>query len=77
MTYKGINAYRFVTSDDFLSKIGPQFGNECFCTTTIEKVPAHPSGCLYGGALDLTSCLGIQNFIYFVIFSFKTRMRAR
>lgn len=63
VTYKGINALRFITSDDFLAKIGPNYDNECFCTGTIEKVPVHSDGCLYAGAMDMSPCLGISSLI--------------
>lgn len=62
VTFQGIKAYRFMTGQDFLNEIGPEYGTECFCTTLIEKAPAHPNGCLFKGAMDLTPCLGIFEF---------------
>lgn len=58
VTFEGIPAYRFETRDDFLRDIGPEYGNECFCLDRIEHIPSRPNGCLYRGALDLSSCQG-------------------
>lgn len=58
VNYNGIPALRFQTDDSFLNEIGPEYGTECFCTATIENIPSRPNGCLYKGALDLTSCQG-------------------
>ncbi|XP_031619587.1 sensory neuron membrane protein 2 [Contarinia nasturtii] len=58
VTFAGINAYRFEVKEDFLEHIGPEFGNECFCIDKIPNIPSHPNGCLYKGAMDLTTCQG-------------------
>jgi lysosome membrane protein 2 len=58
ITYQGIPGLRFVTQDNFLNEIGPEFGTECFCTNLIGHSIARPDGCLYRGALDLSSCIG-------------------
>lgn len=61
VNFNGIPAVRFQTGDSFLNEIGPEYGTECFCTPTLENVPAHPNGCLYKGALDLTTCQGMKH----------------
>jgi hypothetical protein len=80
ITYEGIPGLRYVTNDNFLNEIGPEFGTECFCTNRIPKAIAKPNGCLYRGALDLTSCIGEYEFMFVnfeknIFKSFKTLKR--
>ncbi|XP_055324872.1 sensory neuron membrane protein 2 [Sitodiplosis mosellana] len=56
--YAGIPGYHFESGSDFLESIGPEFGNECFCIDRIVNVPVRSNGCLYKGALDLSTCQG-------------------
>lgn len=64
VTYEGIPAFRFQTRDDFIQNIGSEYGNSCFCVDRISNVPGRPNGCLYKGALDLTTCQGKIKEIY-------------
>ena len=54
--YKGIPGYRYITKDNFLNEIGPEFDNDCFCVNRIKKGIVKENGCLYRGALDLSTC---------------------
>lgn len=56
--YEGIPGYRYETKDDYLNEMGPEFSNECFCVNKIRNIIAKKNGCLYHGALDLSTCLG-------------------
>lgn len=56
--FSGIEAYHFETESDFLEKIGPEFGDGCFCIDRIPNIPVQPNGCLYKGAMDLSTCQG-------------------
>ena len=58
--YKGIPGYRYETRENFLTDIGPCYGNECFCIDKISGALKEDNGCLYSGALDLTECLGLK-----------------
>lgn len=58
VTYKGITGYRYEISDNFLSNIGPEYGNECFCTGTGATNEAEEDNCLLRGALNLYTCQG-------------------
>jgi lysosome membrane protein 2 len=62
VTYKGIAGFRYVTKDNFLNDIGPNYGNECFCVDKIAGALKHEDGCLYSGAIDLSECLGLRYF---------------
>lgn len=68
VTFEGIPAYRYQIGDDFLYDIGPEYGNECFCLGRIENIPSHSNGCLYRGAMDLSTCQG--NFDVFFVYYF-------
>lgn len=59
--YKGIPAYHFTVRDSFLNEIDPRYGTECFCIDKIANIPSRPNGCLYKGALDLSTCYGMYN----------------
>lgn len=64
VNFVGIPAYHFETSDDFIRNVGPEYGNECFCIDRISNVPSRPNGCLYSGAIDLTTCQGKLNIVF-------------
>lgn len=72
MRFKGIPAYRFETSDDFLYNIDAEHGNECFCIDKIANLTSRSNGCLHRGAIDLSNCQGIciLKHIY-LIFEFR------
>ena len=55
--FKGIPAFSYSTQN-FLNKIGPNFNSSCYCINKIEKALMQDDGCLYPGALDMTSCIG-------------------
>ncbi|XP_070499103.1 sensory neuron membrane protein 2 isoform X1 [Chironomus tepperi] len=55
--YKGIPGYRYETRENFLTDIGPCYGNDCFCIDKISGALKEDNGCLYSGAIDLTECL--------------------
>lgn len=56
--YKGIDGFRYTTRGSFLSEIGPDHGNQCFCVDQLtDIIQNEDTGCLLKGALDLTSCL--------------------
>uniref|UniRef100_A0A1Q3FQQ9 Sensory neuron membrane protein 2 n=1 Tax=Culex tarsalis TaxID=7177 RepID=A0A1Q3FQQ9_CULTA len=55
-SYEGIPAARYVTDDNFLNKIGPEYNNDCYCVNRIPKAIVKANGCLYEGALDLSTC---------------------
>lgn len=78
VNFAGIPAYRFETGNDFLNEIGPEYGNECYCIDKIEKIPHKSNGCLYKGAIDLSSCqgkFGCKNFFFFPIFKRDMQMK--
>lgn len=56
--YRGIPTFRFNTREDFVNRIGPEYGTECFCSGNVTNVPSHANGCLLKGAMDLTLCQG-------------------
>lgn len=56
--FAGIQAYHFETGSDFLENIGPEFGDGCFCIDKIPNIPVQSNGCLYKGAMDLSTCQG-------------------
>ncbi|XP_063697409.1 sensory neuron membrane protein 2 isoform X2 [Culicoides brevitarsis] len=53
--YRNIPSFQYRTL--FLNQIGQEYGNECFCINQIPKAIVQKNGCLFRGALDLTSCL--------------------
>ncbi|XP_065087461.1 sensory neuron membrane protein 2 isoform X2 [Ochlerotatus camptorhynchus] len=55
-SYEGIPALRFETDKNFLNEIGPEYGNDCYCVNRIPKAIVKDNGCLYKGALDLSTC---------------------
>lgn len=57
-SYEGIPALRFETDKNFLNEIGPEYGNDCYCVNRIPKAIVKDNGCLYKGALDLSTCFG-------------------
>ncbi|KAM7358354.1 sensory neuron membrane protein 2 isoform 3-T8 [Cochliomyia hominivorax] len=57
ITYKGIPGYRYSIGENFVNDIGPEHDNECFCVDKLTNVIKRKNGCLYAGALDLTTCL--------------------
>jgi len=60
--YQGIPGYRYSIGENFINDIGPEHDNECFCVDKLANVIKRKNGCLYAGALDLTTCLG--EFLY-------------
>uniref|UniRef100_A0A1A9ULV3 Sensory neuron membrane protein 2 n=1 Tax=Glossina austeni TaxID=7395 RepID=A0A1A9ULV3_GLOAU len=56
--YKGIPGYRYSIGENFVNDIGPEHDNDCFCVDKLTNVIKRKNGCLYAGALDLTTCLG-------------------
>ncbi|KAL5282467.1 CD36 family protein [Megaselia abdita] len=56
--YEGISALRYRIGDNFVNNIGPEFQNDCFCSSKLLNIMKRKNGCLYPGALDLTLCLG-------------------
>lgn len=56
--YQGIPGYRYKTGRNFLNEIGSQYKTECYCINRIYEGIVKPDGCLYEGAMDLTTCLG-------------------
>lgn len=54
--YEGINGYKFSVRGSFLTEIGPDHSNECFCVNKQPKAIVQSNGCLYRGALDLFNC---------------------
>ncbi|XP_055909082.1 sensory neuron membrane protein 2 isoform X1 [Eupeodes corollae] len=57
VAYKGIPGFRYSIGDNFLNDIGPEYSNECFCVDKLTNVIKRKNGCLYSGAMDLTTCL--------------------
>ncbi|XP_055846379.1 sensory neuron membrane protein 2 isoform X2 [Episyrphus balteatus] len=57
VVYKGIPGFRYSIGDNFLNDIGPEFSNECFCVDKLTNVIKQKNGCLYSGAMDLSTCL--------------------
>ncbi|KAL9905933.1 sensory neuron membrane protein 2 isoform 3-T3 [Glossina fuscipes fuscipes] len=55
--YKGIPGYRYSIGENFVNDIGPEHDNDCFCVDKLTNVIKRKNGCLYAGALDLTTCL--------------------
>ncbi|XP_037813023.1 sensory neuron membrane protein 2 [Lucilia sericata] len=55
--YKGIPGYRYSIGENFVNDIGPEHDNECFCVDKLTNIIKRKNGCLYAGALDLTTCL--------------------
>ncbi|XP_055601534.1 sensory neuron membrane protein 2 isoform X2 [Uranotaenia lowii] len=55
-SYEGIPAFRYETDSTFLNEIGPEYGNDCYCVNRIPKAIVKANGCLYKGALDLSTC---------------------
>ncbi|XP_017843953.1 sensory neuron membrane protein 2 isoform X2 [Drosophila busckii] len=55
--YQGIPGFRYSIGENFINDIGPEHDNECFCTDKLSNVIKRKNGCLYAGALDLTTCL--------------------
>lgn len=55
--YQGIPGYRYSIGENFINDIGPEHDNECFCVDKLANVIKRKNGCLYAGALDLTTCL--------------------
>ncbi|XP_034136791.1 sensory neuron membrane protein 2 isoform X4 [Drosophila guanche] len=55
--YEGIPGYRYSIGENFINDIGPEHDNECFCVDKLANVIKRKNGCLYAGALDLTTCL--------------------
>lgn len=56
--YQGIPGFRYSIGENFINDIGPEHDNECFCVDKLANVIKRKNGCLYAGALDLTTCLG-------------------
>lgn len=56
-TYEGIAGYTYEAGLDFLNQIGPEFNNECYCINKNQFAIKQDNGCLYPGALDLSSCV--------------------
>lgn len=56
--YHGIPGYRYSIGENFINDIGPEYNNDCFCVDKLTNVIKRRNGCLYTGALDLTTCLG-------------------
>lgn len=57
VVYKGIPGYRYSIGDNFLNDIGPEYSNGCFCVDKLTNVIKRKNGCLYSGAMDLSTCL--------------------
>ncbi|XP_034108645.1 sensory neuron membrane protein 2 isoform X1 [Drosophila albomicans] len=55
--YQGIPGFRYSIGENFINDIGPEHDNECFCVDKLANVIKRKNGCLYAGALDLTTCL--------------------
>ncbi|XP_068142736.1 LOW QUALITY PROTEIN: sensory neuron membrane protein 2 [Drosophila tropicalis] len=55
--YQGIPGFRYSIGENFINDIGPEHDNECFCVDKLTNVIKRKNGCLYAGALDLTTCL--------------------
>ncbi|XP_067646318.1 sensory neuron membrane protein 2 isoform X2 [Eurosta solidaginis] len=55
--YEGIPGFRYSIGENFINDIGPEHDNECFCVDKLANVIKRKNGCLYAGALDLTTCL--------------------
>lgn len=69
--YQGIPGYRYSIGENFINDIGPEHDNECFCVDKLANVIKRKNGCLYAGALDLTTCLGeLLYYIQQIHFSF-------
>lgn len=56
-TYEGITGYTYESGKNFLEEIGPEYNNECYCIDKNVYAIKQENGCLYPGALDLTSCV--------------------
>ena len=56
--YQGIPGFRYSIGENFVNDIGPEHDNSCFCVDKLANVIKRKNGCLYAGALDLTTCLG-------------------
>lgn len=52
-SYENIPALKFVAADNFLKN-----QDRCFCMNGINGALTQADGCLFSGALDLSSCLG-------------------
>ncbi|XP_053689569.1 sensory neuron membrane protein 2 isoform X2 [Sabethes cyaneus] len=55
-SYEGIPSLRYITDTNFLNEIGPEYGNDCYCVNRIPKALVKSNGCLFKGALDLSTC---------------------
>ncbi|CAO1333390.1 unnamed protein product [Diamesa hyperborea] len=55
--FNGIPGYHYVTKQNFLNEIGPEYATDCFCVDKIKGALGREDGCLYSGALDLTDCI--------------------
>nr|QEO32906.1 sensory neuron membrane protein 2 [Delia antiqua] len=55
--YHGIPGFRYSIGENFVNDIGPEHDNECFCVDKLTNVIKRKNGCLYAGALDLTTCI--------------------
>lgn len=56
-TYAGIDGYTYEAGLDFLNQIGPDYDNECYCINANEFAIKQDNGCLYPGALDMSTCV--------------------
>lgn len=63
--YEGIPGFRYEIKEDYLNELGPEYSNECFCVNKIKNIIAKKNGCLFAGALDLSTCLGELIFTCF------------
>lgn len=52
-SYEGIDGLKFVTSDSMLKEM-----DDCFCINGIPGAIKQENGCLFYGAMDLSSCVG-------------------
>lgn len=60
-SYENIPAFKFVAADNFLKN-----QDKCFCMDGITGALTQEDGCLFSGALDLSSCLGKKYFENFL-----------
>lgn len=56
-TYAGIDGYTYEAGLDFLNQIGPDYDNECYCINANAFAIKQDNGCLYPGALDMSTCV--------------------
>uniref|UniRef100_A0A1L8DJS2 Sensory neuron membrane protein 2 n=1 Tax=Nyssomyia neivai TaxID=330878 RepID=A0A1L8DJS2_9DIPT len=56
--YEGIPAFKYTASPSFIAQIGPEYNNSCFCINHIPGGIVQENGCLYPGAMDLSTCQG-------------------